>query len=110
VHVTVLRGIVTIVAALAAISNSALADVTCNSKAVHYKTCIISATEKDGFADTIDEVCSDASATLVQKQSESTVFSRTRTADTFNREICMLSSKCMLPAGMPGAGALSRIV
>ncbi|KAJ8116086.1 hypothetical protein OPT61_g2414 [Boeremia exigua] len=80
--------IVAIVAALAATLDSALADVICNSEVVHYKPRMISVAEKDGIANAIDEICSNTGETSVQKQFESTVFSRTRTADTFNREAC----------------------
>ena len=81
--------VVAIVVALAATFSSALADVICNSEVVHYKPRMISAAEKDGFANTINKVCSDAGETSVQKQFESAVFSRTRTADTFSREACI---------------------
>jgi hypothetical protein len=96
---------VAIVAALAATFNSALADVICNSEVVHYKPRMISAAEKDGLANTIDEVCGNASEASVQKQFQSTVFSRTRTADTFNMETCMAGLHSIVEECLAGKNA-----
>ncbi|KAF9699263.1 hypothetical protein EKO04_002870 [Ascochyta lentis] len=97
--------IVTIVAALAATFDSALADVICNSEVVHYKPRMISVAEKDGFADAVNEICSNAGETLVQKQFESIVFSRTRTADTFNKEACMSGLQSIVEECVAGKNA-----
>jgi hypothetical protein len=59
--------IAAIVAALAVTFNLALAGFICDSEVVHYKPRMISVAEKDGFANTIIEVCSNASETSMQK-------------------------------------------
>lgn len=97
--------IVAVVAALAATFNSVLADVVCNSEAVHYKPRMISVAEKNGFATAIDEVCSNAGETSVQRQFESTIFSRIRTGDDLNRENCMEGLQSIVELCVAGKNA-----
>jgi hypothetical protein len=96
---------IAVVAALAATFNSALADVICNSDVVHYKPRMVSAAEKEGFAITIDEVCGNAGEMSVQKQFQSTVFSRTRAAETFSKETCMVGLHSIVEECLAGKNA-----
>ncbi|KAF2710661.1 hypothetical protein K504DRAFT_532452 [Pleomassaria siparia CBS 279.74] len=91
-----------IVAALAATLNSALADVVCNSEPLHYKPRMISAAERDGFAYTIDTVCDNTIDKSVQEPFESTVFSRTRTEDTFSTDECKANFQSIIEACIAG--------
>lgn len=94
-----------IIAALAATFNSALADVLCNSEIMHYKPRIISVAERDGFANTIDEVCSNTIEKSVQEPFESTIFSRIRTEDTFSEDECKANFQSIIEACVAGKNA-----
>jgi cell division septation protein DedD len=72
--------------ALGAALNFASADILCNPEALHYKPKIITATEKAGYATSIDELC--RAGTVNEARSGSTVFAITSTDDTFNTVDC----------------------
>jgi hypothetical protein len=92
-----------IVAALAATFNSALADVLCHPETLHYKPRMVSAAEREGFANTIDEICSSTTENFVQEQFESTVFSLTRTTeDTVDEDECKATLNSVIEACIAG--------
>jgi len=69
----------------------AVADVICNTEAVHSKPRIVIEAEKDGFASSIKEVCNSSSAKKLstsESQSEFTVFSITRVLGSVNDSDC----------------------
>jgi DNA-binding GntR family transcriptional regulator len=59
---------------------------------------MISVAEKDGFADTINKVCGNSIKKSVQRQFESTVFSRIRTKDTFSEDECITNLQSIIEA------------
>lgn len=91
-----------IVAALAVTFNVAVADVICNSETLHYRPRILSATERDGFVDTIDKVCGNTVDKSVQEPFESTVFSRITTMDTFVETECKANLQSIVEACVAG--------
>lgn len=96
--------------ALAATFNLAFADIACKPEALHYKPRIITATEKTGFAQSIEELCSAGKTDkAIQGRFESTVFTITRTGQTFNANDCKVHfnsiiDECVAGKNMGGGG------
>lgn len=76
-----------LVVALGGLFNVAFANVVCNTEAVHSKPRIISVAEKDGFANTIEEVCSTTDS-FSESRSGSTVFTITGTDEDLGSDDC----------------------
>jgi hypothetical protein len=75
--------------ALGASLNLAIADVICNTEAVHSKPRIVTEAEKDGFASSIEELCNtNNTETHSKSQSGLTVFSITRGQGTISDSDC----------------------
>ncbi|KAJ4347686.1 hypothetical protein N0V95_005184 [Ascochyta clinopodiicola] len=91
-----------IVAALAVAFNVVAADVVCNSGTLHYRPRILSATERDGFVDTINKICGNVGDKSVQEPFESTVFSRIATKDTFIENECKANFQSIVEACVAG--------
>jgi hypothetical protein len=91
-----------IMTALAAAINSALADAVCNPRTLHYKPRMISVVERNGFANIIDEVCSNTTEKSVQELFESTLFSRNSTKETFSEDECKTNFHSIIKACIAG--------
>jgi hypothetical protein len=91
-----------IVTALAAAISSSLADVVCNPGTLHYKPRMISVVERNGFANIIDEVCSNTTEKSVQELFESTLFSRNSTKETFSEDECKTNFQSIIKACIAG--------
>ncbi|KAL1608211.1 hypothetical protein SLS60_003150 [Paraconiothyrium brasiliense] len=76
-----------LVVALGGLLNVAFANVVCNTEAVHSKPRIISAAEKDGFASSVEEVCS-TTESFSESRSGSTVFTITGTDEALGSDEC----------------------
>jgi hypothetical protein len=99
-----------LIVALAATFNLAFADVICKPEALHYKPRITTAAEKAGFAKSIDELCStDETDKAIQGRFESTIFTVTRTGESFDANDCKLHfnhiiDDCLAGKNMGGGG------
>ena len=93
-----------ILAPLAVSFNAALADVLCNSEALHYRPRIISEAERNGFEDATDELCGNNDEKTFQMIFESMVFTRTRTEDipVYSESICKASFQSIIEACISG--------
>lgn len=91
-----------IVAALAVAFNTTAADVICNSETLHYRPRMLSATERDGFVNTINKICGDTFNKSIEEPFESTVFSRITTKDTFNENECKENFQSIVEACVAG--------
>lgn len=93
--------------ALAATFNLAFAGVVCKPEALHYKPRLITATEKAGFAKSIEELCS--AGKTDENRFESTVFTIAHTGETFNANDCKahfdhIIDDCVAGKNMGGGG------
>ena len=91
-----------ILAALAATFSPALADVLCYSEILHYKPRMISASEREGFSITIDEICSNTVEEFVRKSFESAIFSRSCTENTFSEIGCKANFQSIIKTCIAG--------
>lgn len=100
------------VVALAATFNLAIADVVCKSEAVHFKPRITTASEKAGFARSIDELCDVGSSDkTTQSRFESTLFSITSHGEVVDANACKVHfnhiiDECLAGKNMGGGSCV----